>query len=454
MGSNTYIWNNSFGNNKNERYIIMKKAMIYGLGISGTGAKELLEKEGYEIIVVDDKKAMTSEEALNHLDGIEFFIKSPGIPYNNFVKEVQKRGIKILDEIEIAYNYMIEKGMKTKIIAITGTNGKSTTTAKISDMLNYAGYKAAYAGNIGRSLSEVLLKEKDLDFISLELSSFQLENIENFKPYISMIINMGPDHIERYKSFDEYYNTKFNITKNQTEDLYFIENIDDVEIEKRAKQIKAKRISVSKFKKADIFVKNDKICYGENSIIDVDKLSLKGIHNLENTLFMVATAEILKIDREKLKEFLMIATPLEHRTELFFNYGKVKFINDSKATNVDSTKFAIQANKNSILICGGYDKGVDLAPLAEMIKKNIKEVYLIGVIADKIEKELKKIGYEDNKIHKLVNLENSLQDMKKRFTKESNEVILLSPATSSYDQFNSFEHRGKVFKELVLKIFG
>ena len=368
----------------------MKKAMIYGLGISGTGAKKLLEKEGYEIIVVDDKKAMTSDEALNYLDGIEFFIKSPGIPYNNFVKEVQKRKIKILDEIEIAYNYMIEKGMKTKIIAITGTNGKSTTTAKISDMLNYAGYKAAYAGNIGRSLSEVLLKEKDLDFISLELSSFQLENIENFKPYISMIINMGPDHIERYKSFDEYYDTKFNITKNQTEDFYFIENIDDVEIEKRAKQVKAKRISVSKFKKADIFVENDKICHGKDSIIDVDKLSLKGIHNLENTLFMVATAEILKIDREKLKEFLMIATPLEHRTELFFNYGKLKFINDSKATNVDSTKFAIEANKNSILICGGYDKGVDLVPLAEMIKENIKEVYLIGVIADKIESELKK----------------------------------------------------------------
>ena len=328
----------------------MKKAMIYGLGVSGTGAKELLEKEGYELIIVDDKKAMTSEEALKHLDGLEFFIKSPGIPYNDFVKEVQKRGIKVLDEIEIAYNYMIEKGLKTKIIAITGTNGKSTTTAKISDMLNHAGYKAAYAGNIGRSLSEVLLKEKDLDFISLELSSFQLENIENFKPYISMIINMGPDHIERYKSFDEYYNTKFNITKNQTEDLYFIENIDDVEIEKRASQIKAKRISVSKFKKADIFVENDKICHEKNSIIDVDKLSLKGIHNLENTLFMVATAEILKIDREKVKEFLMIATPLEHRTELFFNYGKLKFINDSKATNVDSTKFAIQANKNSILI--------------------------------------------------------------------------------------------------------
>lgn len=432
----------------------MRKAMIYGLGISGTGAKELLEKENYKVIVVDDKKAMTSEEALNHLDDIEFFIKSPGIPYNDFVKQVQKKGIKILDEIEIAYDYMIKKDLKTKIIAITGTNGKSTTTAKISDLLNYAGYKAVYAGNIGRSLSEVLLKEKDLDFISLELSSFQLENIANFKPYISMIINMGPDHIERYNSFDEYYDVKFNISKNQTENLYFIENIDDLEIEKRVNQVKAKRISVSKLKEANIYVKNNKIYLGNECIIDVNKLSLKGIHNLENTLFMVATAEILKINREKLREFLMIASPLEHRTELFFEYGKVKFINDSKATNVDSTKFAIQANKNSILICGGYDKGVDLAPLAKMIKENIKEVYLIGVIADKIESELKKLDYEVMKIHKLVNLENSLQDIKKRFTKESDEVILLSPATSSYDQFNSFEHRGKVFKELVLKIFG
>ena len=432
----------------------MKKVMVYGSGISGNGAKALLEKEGYEVILVDDKKAITSEEAMKNLDGLEFFIKSPGIPYNTLVQEVQRRGIKLLDEIEIAYNYLVEKNMKTKIIAITGTNGKSTTTAKISDLLNHVGYKAAYAGNIGRSLSDVLLNEKDLDFVSLELSSFQLENLENFKPYISMIINMGPDHIERYKSFDEYYDTKLNIAKNQDKDCYFIENIDDVEIEKRASQVKANRISVSKNQEAKVYVKDDKIYAGTDFIIEADKLSLKGIHNLENTLFMVATAEILNIDREKLREFLMMATPLEHRTENFFNYGKVKFINDSKATNVDSTKFAIDAYKNSILICGGYDKGVDLAPLAKMIKENIKEVYLIGLIANKIEKELKAVGYEDSKIHKLENLENSLLDMKKRFTEADEEVILLSPATSSYDQFNSFEHRGKVFKELVLKIFG
>ena len=200
----------------------MKKVMVYGSGISGNGAKALLEKEGYEVILVDDKKAITSEEAMKNLDGLEFFIKSPGIPYNALVQEVQRRGIKLLDEIEIAYNYLVEKNMKTKIIAITGTNGKSTTTAKISDLLNHAGYKAAYAGNIGRSLSDVLLNEKDLDFVSLELSSFQLENLENFKPYISMIINMGPDHIERYKCFYEYYDTKLNIAKNLDNDCYFI----------------------------------------------------------------------------------------------------------------------------------------------------------------------------------------------------------------------------------------
>ena len=432
----------------------MRKVMIYGSGISGNGAKELLEHENYEVILVDDKKAMTSTEALNHLDGLEYFIKSPGIPYNDFVLEVKKRGIKILDEIEVAYNYMLEKGYKTKLIAVTGTNGKSTTTAKISDMLNYAGYKATFAGNIGRSFSDVLLKDGELDFVVLELSSFQLENLENFKPYISMIVNMGPDHIERYHSFDEYYDTKLNIQKNQDETSYFIENIDDVETEKRKEKIKAKKVTVSKFSKADVDVKENKIYAHNKFIIETDKLSLKGIHNLENTLFMVATAEILNLDMDKVREFLMVATPLEHRTELFFSYGKLQFINDSKATNVDSTKFAIQAYKNSILICGGYDKGVDLAPLAKMIKEDIKEVYLIGLIGDKIEKELKKVGYEENKIHKLENLENSLLDMKKRFTKDSNEVILLSPATSSYDQFNSFEHRGKVFKELVLKIFG
>lgn len=432
----------------------MKKVMVYGNGVSGKGAKKLLEHLNFEVILVDDKTAISSEEANRYLDEIEFFIKSPGIPYNKLVKKVQEKNIKIIDEIELGYNYILKKNIKTKIIAITGTNGKSTTTAKISDMLNFAGYKANFAGNIGVSFSETILQNPNLDFIVLELSSFQLENVEKFKPYISMIINLGPDHIERYSSFDEYYDVKFNIQKEQDTNCYFIENIDDIEIEKRKSLIKAKNITVSKFSSADVYIKNEKIFFKNEYITDEKNLSLKGIHNLENILFMVATAKIIGLTNEKIKEFLSVATPLEHRTEEFFSYGLVKFINDSKATNIDSTKFALEANKDCLLICGGYDKGVDLKPLAELIKANVKEVYLIGVIAKKIKKILLEINYNEEKIFMLDDLETTLLYLKEKLDKNSKEVVLLSPATSSYDQFKSFEHRGKVFKELVLKIFG
>lgn len=432
----------------------MKKVMVYGNGLSGKGAKKLLEYLNYEVLMIDDKTAISSEEAFKYLDEIEFFVKSPGIPYTKLVKEVKNKRIKLIDEIELAYNYLTEKKLKTKIIAITGTNGKSTTTAKISDMLNFSGYKATFAGNIGVSFAETILENQNLDFIALELSSFQLENIENFKPYISMIINMGPDHIERYSSFDEYYDTKFNIQKNQNKNSYFIENLDDTEIEKRKHVVTTNKVTVSKFNSADAHIKDNKIFFKDEYITDVENLSLKGVHNLENILFIVATAKIIGVENSKLKEFLSIATPLEHRTEEFFKYGKIKFINDSKATNIDSTKFALEANKNCLLICGGYDKGVDLNPLASLIKENVKEVFLIGVIAKEIEKLLLEIGFDKKKIHMLDNLEKTLLFLKENLKKEDEEVVLLSPATSSYDQFKSFEHRGKVFKELVLKIFG
>lgn len=435
----------------------MKKVMVYGAGISGKSAKILLEKMSYEVIMVDDKQGLNSKEAMKELENIDFFIKSPGIPYNELVMKAKEKNIKILDEVEIAYNYVKDNLYKTKIIAITGTNGKSTTTAKISELLNYAGYKAEYAGNIGVPFSEVAMRAKKLDFISLELSSFQLENIENFKPYISMIINLGPDHIARYSSFDEYYDTKFNIQKNQDENSYFLENVDDLEILKRENFLKTNVLKLSKEKKEDVYVKDEKIYFKDEFIINVEDLSLKGRHNLENMLFVVAVGKIIGIKNEIISEFLKIAKPLEHRTEEFYNFENLKFINDSKATNIDSTRVALATNKNCILICGGFDKEVDLMPLAELIKNNVKEVYLIGVIAEKIEKHLREINYPENRIYNFKTLEKTLLNIKERFYKKEfenkKEVILLSPATSSYDQFDSFEHRGKVFKELVLKIF-
>lgn len=433
---------------------MIKKAMVYGNGISGKGAKKLLEHLSYEVIMVDDKTAMPSKEALNYLDEIELFIKSPGIPYNDFVQTVINKEIKLIDEIELAYNYIQENKIPVKIIAITGTNGKSTTTAKISDMLNFSGYNATYAGNIGLSFAETILENKNLEYIVLELSSFQLENVNNFKPFISMIINLTPDHIERYDNFDEYYNVKFNIQQKQDKNSYFLYNLDDAEIVKRENKINAGICTLSRQKMADVYVREDKIYFKDEVIIETRDLSLKGSHNLENILFMIATAKIIGIDNKKLNSFLKIAKPLEHRTELFFEYGKIKFINDSKATNIDSTKFALEANKNCILICGGYDKGVDLRPLAKLIKENVKEVFLIGVIAEKIANLLEEIGYSNEKIYKLENLENTLLFLKEHLNKNEENVILLSPATSSYDQFKSFEHRGKVFKDLVIKVFG
>ncbi len=440
----------------------MKKAMVYGNGLSGKGAKKLLEKIGYEVILVDDKTAISSEEAMRYLDEknnkIEIFIKSPGIPYNNLIQKARQEKIEILDEVELVYDYMLTNNINTKIIAITGTNGKSTTTVKMSELISHAGYKSAYAGNIGVSFSQTILnaekENNNLDFIVLELSSFQLENIKKFKPYIALIVNLGPDHIERYSSFDEYYDTKFNISINQSEKDFFIENIDDKEIVRREDKIKGNTINLSKGEVADIYSKNEKIYWKKEYIMEATELSLKGEHNLQNMLYIIAVAKIIGIENKKIIEFLSMAKPLEHRTENFFNYGKVKFINDSKATNVDSTKVALESYKDCILICGGYDKGVDLKPLAVLIKKYTKEVYLIGVIAEQIKKILLDINYNEDKISDLENIESSLKELKKELNKEKEEVILLSPATSSYDQFKSFEHRGKYFKEKVIEIFG
>lgn len=434
----------------------MKKAMVFGAGRSGIGAKDVLEKLSYEVILVDDKVAMSSEEARKYLDEIELFIKSPGIPYNDFVKEVISKNIRIIDEIELGYEYMQKTKNNAKIIAITGTNGKTTTTTKITELLNFAGFKAKFAGNIGVSFCKTLLENDDLDYIVLENSSFQLENIEKFKPFISLIINLTPDHLERYNNFDEYYDTKFNICKNQDENTYFILNTSLDEITKRIDKIKGHIIKVSQedIKNQDFWVENNKLFDKNGEILETKKLSLKGKHNLENVLFIVAVAKICGVENSKIREFLYNTNTLEHRMEYVLDYGKIKFINDSKATNIESSKFAIGAYDGCTLIVGGYDKGLDWNPLVDLIMAHTKNVYLIGVIADTLEKLLLAKGYKKENIRNLKTVEASLLDIKNRFKKEDEMVVLFSPSTSSYDQFKSFEHRGEVYKDLVRKIFG
>lgn len=421
----------------------MKKAMVFGAGVSGQGARKLLEKIGYLVYLVDDRTGISSSEGEKLLDEIEIFIKSPGVPYNSLVLKAKEKNIKVIDEIELCYRYLKKNKNLAKIIAITGTNGKTTTTAKITELLNFAGYKAECAGNIGKSFSELLLENKKLNYIVLELSSFQLENLEEFEPEISMVTNLTPDHLSRYKDEKEYYDTKFNICKNQKEG-YFICNMDSDEIVKRKKMFPKNILKISQDKKSDISLENYK----------KELFTLKGKHNLENILFMIAVGKLCNIPEEKIAEFLYTTKNLEHRMEEFFEYKNIKFINDSKGTNIDSTKFAVEAFENPILICGGYDKGLEWQPLVEIIKNNVKDVYLIGEIATILEEKLIELSYPRIRINVVKTITNALIEIKKKYDGDKEEVVILSPATSSYDQFKNYEERGRIFKEETKRIFG
>ena len=223
----------------------MKVGMIFGDGVSGKGAREILKKMKYEIILVDDKKGMSSDSAEELLDKVNIFIKSPGVPYNSLVKKAFEMNVEVIDEIELAYRYMKSVDMKTKIIAVTGSNGKTTVTSKITELLKKAGYKCEHAGNIGNSFGQLILDRPDLEYAVLELSSFQLENLKEFKADIAMVVNLSPDHLNRYPSKEEYFDAKFNIGKNQTEEDIFIYNLNDEDSLKRMEKITGTKLGVT-----------------------------------------------------------------------------------------------------------------------------------------------------------------------------------------------------------------
>ena len=455
----------------------MEKAVVFGAGLSGLGAKELLEKKGYEVYLVDDKNGMPSSEAVELLDKekIEFIVKSPGIPWKvELLAKAKDKNIKIISEIDLAYKYM-DKNIK--VISFTGTNGKTTTATKMYELLEYAGKKVKLAGNAGFSFAKLVADEEDLEYIVLELSSYQLENDPQIHSYIAGIINLTPDHLARYDSVEDYYITKFNIFSRQTEQDFALINLDDEVFKKLYdekelwKNIKSKEIYLSKEKKGNIFVmdgiiytmknlekkvdevKEEDIHEYAESLIPVRELSLKGSHNLENMLFLIGAAKILGIPDEKTAEFLKTTKALEHRLENFFIKGKTVFINDSKGTNVESTLKAIDSFDDSIiLICGGDDKKISNKELVERIKERVDSVYLIGDNAPLLIKDMEEVGYKN--YSNMETLENILDYFKKNMDFSREQTVLFSPATSSFCQFKNFEHRGNVFKELTVKVLG
>lgn len=455
----------------------MEKAVVFGAGLSGLGAKELLEKKGYEVYLVDDKNGMPSSEAMELLDKekIEFIVKSPGIPWKvELLVKAKDKNIKIISEIDLAYKYM-DKNIK--VISFTGTNGKTTTATKMYELLEYAGKKARLAGNAGFSFAKLVADEEDLEYIVLELSSYQLENNPQIHSYIAGIINLTPDHLARYDSVEDYYITKFNIFSRQTEQDFALINLDDEVFKKLYdekelwKNIKSEKIYLSKEKKGNVFVmdgivytmknlekkadevKNEDIHEYAEALIPVRELSLKGSHNLENMLFLIGSAKILGIPDEKTAEFLKTTKALEHRLENFFIKGKTVFINDSKGTNVESTLKAIDSFDNSIiLILGGDDKKISNRELVERIKERVDSVYLIGDNAPLLIKDMEELGYKNYR--NMETLENILDYFKKNMDFSKDQTVLFSPATSSFCQFKNFEHRGNVFKELTVKVLG
>ena len=456
-----------------------KKGIVFGAGLSGLGAKELLEKNGYEVYLIDDKVALPSEEGIRLLNegGIEFVVKSPGIPWKaELLKVAKEKNVKVISEIDLAYKY-VDKNIK--IISFTGTNGKTTTSTKMAELLNFAGFRARLAGNAGFSFAKLVADEEELDYVVLELSSYQLENNPQIHSNIAGIINLTPDHLTRYNSVEDYYIAKFAIFDKQTEDDFALINLDDKvfdELYKRSEineRVKAQKVYLSTQAKGTVFVyeNNIRIMKDLNSRIDeiqnfeekidevseilmkTDELSLKGKHNLENMLFLISSAKILNVENEKLVEFLKTTTALEHRLENFFVKGNTTFINDSKGTNVESTLKAIDSFNNTIImILGGDDKKIDNMPLIKRVKEQVDFVYLIGDNAQILINDMEKVGYKNYKNLKTV--ENVLNYLKENIDFSKDQTVLFSPATSSFCQFKSFEHRGKVFKELTEKIIG
>lgn len=456
-----------------------KKGIVFGAGLSGLGAKELLEKNEYEVYLIDDKVAMPSEEGIRLLNEgeIEFVVKSPGIPWKaELLKIAKEKNVKVISEIDLAYKYV---NKNIKIISFTGTNGKTTTSTKMAELLNFAGFRAKLAGNAGFSFAKLVADEEELDYIVLELSSYQLENNPQIHSNIAGIINLTPDHLTRYNSVEDYYITKFAIFDKQTEDDFALINLDDevfaglYERSEIKQKIKAQKVYLSKEAKGTVFVYennirimkdlskrvdeipnfDEKIDEISEILLKTEELSLKGRHNLENMLFLISSAKILNVENEKLVKFLKSTTALEHRLENFFVKENTTFINDSKGTNVESTLKAIDSFNNSIImILGGDDKKIDNMPLIERVKEKVDFVYLIGDNAQILIDDMEKVGYKNYK--NLETVENVLNYLKEKVDFSKDQTVLFSPATSSFCQFKSFEHRGKVFKELTEKIIG
>lgn len=440
----------------------MKRLVVLGGGESGVGTAILGKKENFDVFLSDrgsikDKyKAILEENGIAYEEGkhteelilnADVVMKSPGIPKKaELIQKLKEKGISVISEIEFASRYT-----DAKIVAITGSNGKTTTASLMYHILKQAGLNVGLGGNIGTSFALLVAKEQ-YDYFVLEISSFQLDDIETFKPYISILLNITPDHLDEYDySFDKYAQAKFRITENQDENDYFIYNLDDPKTMEMIGnyQIRANQKPFSMEDANQDSYANDEFFFidksNTNFSMNVGDLSLIGKHNVSNSLAAATAANILKLKNEEIKKGLMSFKSVEHRLELVLTINGVDYINDSKATNVNATYFALESMKKPVVwIVGGKDKGNDYIEILPFVKSKVKAIVCLGLHNEKI------VEFFSPYISTIIET-NNIKDCVEQSSKlaEKGDVVLLSPACASFDLFNGYEDRGDQFKNKV-----
>lgn len=443
-----------------------KRVTIVGAKRSGAGAAKLIVRLGGQPFVTDTASGKVLDEYLEILrsNKIEFetgqhsekafdcelMVVSPGVPSDaDIIKTARAKKIRIISELELAASVC-----KGNIIAITGTNGKTTTTSLCGHLFNVCGRKTYTAGNIGFAFSEIAHDVKEDEFVALEVSSFQLDLIDQFKPKIAMILNITPDHLNRYENkLENYVKSKLSIYRNQDENDFLILNKDNETLMNSVQKHKSKSFYFSLMETLNngTYLSDEDIFFNRESSLEFSckatDINLIGEHNIANAMAVITAAKLFGLDNDKMIKALRTFEGVEHRLEFVREIEGVKYINDSKATNVDSVWYALKGFTGQIfLILGGQDKGNDYNQIRPLVLEKVIKIYAIGSSADKV----------FNFFHKDIKVEvkQTMEDVVHAANLEARpgDIVLLSPACASFDMFDNYEHRGKVFKEAVNKL--
>jgi len=442
-----------------------KRVLVVGLGRTGLACTRFLKERGAEVTISETKPEDQIQEGLKEVErfkvrvetggnreesflNADFIVVSPGVSLNiPPLEKAKEKGKEIMSEIELAYRFC-----ERPVIAITGTNGKSTTTSLLGEIFKTSGKKVFVGGNLGNPMIEMFFSPEPVEYVIAEISSFQLEAINRFRPSISILLNITPDHLDRYATYAEYIEAKARIFVNQGKDDHAILNADDPECVKLSGAIKSRVsfFSTRKHVRNGCSVEGDDLCYQSGGVKEryaIKDLSLTGIHNYENIMAAIMASKIYGLPSDAIRIALKQFRALEHRMELVRVINGVKFYNDSKGTNVGAAARSLESfPSNIILIAGGKDKGGDYRILREPAQGRLKSLVLLGQAKEKIKEALGDMA----PAHMVKNLDEAVSTAFK--ISSPGDTVLFSPACSSFDMFRNFEERGELFKNLVHRL--